>query len=180
MDKINLILPAVLIVLIIGVIGISGCVDKVYTNDPVFNERGVYFEHPSNWANYRISGEEIAKFGNNSIHGNLWSGEQIIVSKYNESEWSAEMTINKFKTFNDVNYTVGSVMVDSINATLISYTWNNVNGEFNRNYTDTVVKGTDVIFKKNGYTYLIEYYTAPPENYNEQTFKNIINSFKVQ
>lgn len=180
MGKINLISLAVVIVLIMSVIGISGCVDKIYTNDPVFNERGIYFEHPSNWANYRISGQEIANFGNNSVVNNSWSGEQILVSKYNESKWSAEMAISKFKTFNDINYTVDSIMVAGINATLISYTWNNVNGEFNKNYRNTIVKGKDVIFKKNGYTYVIEYYAAPLENYNEQTFKNIINSFKVQ
>jgi len=169
-----------LILVFIGIMGISGCVDKIYTNDPVFNERGVYFEHPSNWANYRISGQEIANFGNNSIVNNSWSGEQIIVSKYKENEWSAEMMISKYKTFNDVNFTSGNVTVDGINAVLIGYTWNNVNGEFNKNYTDTVVKGTDVIFKKNGYTYVIQYYAAPPEIYNEETFKKLINSFKVE
>lgn len=163
-----------------SVVGISGCVDKIYTNDPVFNERGVYFEHPSNWANYRISGQEIANFGNNSVVNDSWSGEQIIVSKYKESEWSAERTINRYKTFNDVNYTVGNIMVDGINATLINYTWNNVNGEFNNDYKDTLVKGKHIIFKKNGYTYVIQYYAAPPENYNEETFKKLINSFKVQ
>ena len=169
-----------LIMLILSVIGVSGCVDKIYTNDPVFNERGVYFEHPSSWANYRTSGQEIAKFGNGSAVNNSWYGEEILVGKYKENEWSAKMAINRYKTYEDINYTVGSIMIDGINATLISYTWNNVNGKLNKNYTDTIVKGEDVIFKKNGYTYVIQYSAAPPESYNEETFNKLITSFKVQ
>lgn len=172
----------IVLILFLGVIGISGCVDRIYTNDPVFYERGVYFEHPSSWANYRLSGTgDIARFGNGSAINNTWYGEQIHVYKKKENEWSAEKAIIKYKTSKDVNYTVGNIMVDGINATLISYTWNNANGEFFKNTdTNTVVKGKQVIFKKNGYTYTIQYFAAPPESYNEKTFNKLINSFKVQ
>jgi hypothetical protein len=160
-------------ILILGVIGISGCtdiIDSITVN--VFNESGVYFEYPSNWKSYKpLDGNgEIAAVGNVNESGNSTIGEYAYVFKHDKNEYSAKKAISNFKMIDGVNYTESSIIVDGVNATLIKFTW--------KNETDTI--GTLVEFEKNGYTYEIEYFTTPPEKYNEKIFKHMINSFKVQ
>ena len=161
-----------LIILIIGVIGISDCTNDLVTTKNVFNESGVYFEYPIDWKSYNpLDGNgEIGAVGNVNKSSNLTRGEYIYVFKHDKNELSAKKAIGNFKMIDGVNYTESSLIVDGVNATLLKFTW--------KNETDTI--GTLVDFEKNGYTYEIEYFATPPEKYNEEALKSIINSFKVQ
>jgi hypothetical protein len=155
-----------------GVIGISGCTNDLISTKNVFNESGVYFEYPSDWKSYNpLDGNgEIGAVGNVNKSGNLTIGEYAYVFKHDKNELSVKKAISNFKMIDGINYTEGSIIVDGVNATLFKFTW--------KNETDTI--GTLVYFEKNGYTYEIEYFATPPEKYNEETLKSIINSFKVQ
>lgn len=175
---------------------ISGCIDNSFTDmannnlsSNVFNGSGIYFQYPSGWEVYGIEDNEIAAVGHQNLYPKvnrfdngtveLYSdtingevGEGITVMRFGTDEVSLKEAINQIKSEQDMNFNIteSSIVIDGLNATLFNYTAKTNN---------TTFKGSYVIFEKNGYVYTVDYSASPTEDYKEEVFKDLINSFRV-
>ena len=173
----KLIIPS--LILILAVIGIAVDVyqsnlDKNSLNSPkTYSGDGISFKYPQSWSAYKpLEKGEVVSVGD--------SGQKILLTVYKNksTENSTETVITNVKSNigSDplaTNQTETNRTVNGLNATEITYLSIDDGSPF---------KESVLTFKKDNFTYVIQYHAFPPEAYNQnkKQFDLVISSFKVQ
>jgi hypothetical protein len=185
-EIIKSITPILVLALILGVVGISGCTDLASQNN-TYSKNGISFSYPSNWQegdpSDLLKGEIVAVLDPNSTNSDKATTNEkaytvVIVGTKSLSKGS---TLTSY--YNDLvkqghnyqSYTRVSnreFTLDGQPAYEIVYTNKMDNGK--------IGKTREVLLERNGKVYDISCTSVDDFDKNTANFDMIINSFKVQ
>ncbi len=170
MDRDQLILPGIIIVIVIAVAAI---VAFSFGNN-TFNTGNLYFQYPKSWGQEQV----IGNFDNNSLFSeviltaNIPNGDSqtsyIIIQMQKKSKGTLQLPGTNTLLMNTTNSTVGTTSIGNITASQF--------GTYGPNLAQKVT-----VIDKGNYYYILEYICPPNAlNQTETDYNSILMSLRIQ